>query len=107
MWVGKNTENGIFKFKNVCLENSKKEVVLGITIDNKLTFDSHIKSISRKAGQKLNALSRTPTYLEANEKELLLRSMVKSQFSYCPLVWIFCSARKIQATFFKKSKKGL
>ena len=107
MWVGKNTENGIFKFKNVCLENSKKEVVLGITIDNKLTFDSHIKSISRKAGQKLNALSRTPTYLETNEKELLLRSMVKSQFSYCPLVWMFCSAHKIQATFFKKSKKGL
>ena len=34
--------------ENVCLENSKEEVILGITIDNKLTLDSHIKSIRRK-----------------------------------------------------------
>ena len=35
------------------LENGKEEVVLGITIDNKLTFDSHVKSICQKAVQKL------------------------------------------------------
>ena len=58
MCVKRITECGIFKFENVCLENTKEEVTLGITIDNKLTFDSHIKSICRKAGQKLSALSR-------------------------------------------------
>ena len=26
----------------MCLKNSKEEVILGITIDNKLTFDIHI-----------------------------------------------------------------
>ena len=57
MCIGKNTKSDIFKFENVCLENSKEEVILGIIIDNKLTFDSHIKSICRKAGQKLSALS--------------------------------------------------
>ena len=50
----KNNESDIFKIENVCLENNKEEVILGITIDNKLAFDSHIKSICRKAGQKLN-----------------------------------------------------
>ena len=30
MYIGRNTENDIFKFENVC-------------IDNKFTFDSHIK----------------------------------------------------------------
>ena len=75
----------------MCLENSKEEVILGITIDNKLTFDSHIKSICRKAGQKLSALSRISPYLETDKKELLFKNMVKSQFSYCPLVWMFCS----------------
>ena len=75
----------------MCLENSKEEVILGITIDNKLTFDSHIKSMCRKAGQKLSALSRISPYLETDKKELLFKSMVKSQFSYCPLVWMFCS----------------
>ena len=75
----------------MCLENSKEEVILGITIDNKLTFDSHIKSMCRKAGQKLSALSGISPYLETGKKELLFKSMVKSQFNYCPLVWMFFS----------------
>ena len=45
----------------------------------------------RKAGQKLSALSRISPYLETDKKELLFKSMVKSQFSYCPLVWMLCS----------------
>ena len=45
MCIGRNIENDKFKFDNLLLENSKEEVVLGITIDNKLTFDSHILKI--------------------------------------------------------------
>ena len=48
MCIGKNTESDIFKFENVCLENSKEDVILGINIDNKLTFDSHIKTSAEK-----------------------------------------------------------
>ena len=55
-------------FENYILENSKREVVLGVTIDNKLTFDSHIKSICRKASQKLGALLRITNYLTSSEK---------------------------------------
>ena len=77
-WIGNNTESDILKFENVCSENSKEEVMLGITIDTKLTFDSHIKSICRKAGQMLSALSRISPYLETDQKELLFKSMGKS-----------------------------
>ena len=73
------------------MENNKEEVTLGISIDNKLTFDSHIKGICQKADQKLSALSRTSPYHTKNKKELLFKSMVKSQFSFCSLVWMFCS----------------
>ena len=93
MCTGKNTESDIFKFENLFLENSKEEVILGITTDNKLTFDSHVKSMCRKAGQKLSALARISPYLETNKKELLFKSMVKSKFNYCPLVWMFCSRK--------------
>ena len=91
MCIGKNTESDVFKFENVCLENSEEEVILAIIIDNKLTLDSRIKSICRKAGQKLSGFSRRSPYLEINKKELLFKSMMKSQYSYCPLVWMFCS----------------
>ena len=43
MCNGRNTENDKFEFDNLFLENCK-EVVLGVTIVNKLTFDSHIKN---------------------------------------------------------------
>ena len=45
----------------------------------------------RKAGQKLSAVSRISPYPETDKKELLSKSMVKSQFNYCPLVWMFFS----------------
>ena len=35
-------ENDKFEFDNLLLETSKEEIVLGITIDNKLTFDNQI-----------------------------------------------------------------
>ena len=61
MCISRNTENDTFEFEIASL-NSKEEVVLGVTINNKLTFDSHIKSICRKAGQKLGALLRITIY---------------------------------------------
>ena len=46
----------------------------------------------RKAGQKLSALSRISPDLQTDKKEeLLFKSMVKSQFNYCPLIWMLCS----------------
>ena len=62
MCIGRNIKNYKFKFENL-LSDSKEEVVLGVTTDNKLTFDSHIKKICRRAGQNLGALSRITNYL--------------------------------------------
>ena len=52
----------------MCLENSKEEVILGITIDNKLAFHGRVNSICRKAVKKLSALPRISTYLETDKK---------------------------------------
>ena len=93
MCIGKNTKNGKFGFDNLILENSKEEVVLGVTIDNKLTFDSHMKNICRKAGLKLGALLRITNYLNSSQKKLIFSGMIKSQFSYFPLIWMFSSRK--------------
>ena len=68
-----------------------EEELLGILIDSKLKFDSHITSLCKKAGQKLSALARTNHYLTQYQKLLLINSVVISQFNYCPLIWIFTS----------------
>ena len=50
------------------ISNSKCKKLLEIKIDAKLLFDSHVKSMCKKASQKLNALSRVPiSYILAKE----------------------------------------
>ena len=44
--------------------NSKEVKVLGITIDWKLSFHQHAKSICEKAAEKLSALLRISPYPE-------------------------------------------
>ena len=76
--LGKNTENETFIFK--------------VTIDNRLTISSHIRESCKKASQKISALSRISNQLHDSEKNFSLNAVIKSQFSYCPLVWIVYSS---------------
>ena len=74
----------------------KKKKIVGVTIDNRLTFSNHIRESYKKASQKISALSRLSNQLHDSETNLLLNAVTKSQFNYCPLVWIiFSSTSKI------------
>ena len=68
----------------ITLKHSSHEKILGVTIDNKLSFDEHIINIFKTANKKLNALSRINPYTKQNQKEILLSSFIISQLSYCP-----------------------
>ena len=70
MCIGRNIENDKFELGNLLLKNSKEEVVLGVTIDNKLTLIVTFKNVCRKAGQKLGALLRITNYLNSSQKSL-------------------------------------
>ena len=43
---GQNTVNETFVYHNNEMKNSKKEKILGVIIDNKLSFKSHVKKQS-------------------------------------------------------------
>ena len=69
--------------------NSTCEKLLGIHIDNKLTFESHVRSLCKKASQKLNAFARIACSLKFDQRKLLLNVFITSQFSYASVVWMF------------------
>ena len=50
-------------------------------------------NICSKVSQKLRLLQRFSNLLDAQKKNLLFNSIIKSQVSYCPQVWMFCSRR--------------
>ena len=92
MCLGKDIdETETLSFNDLALKNSNEVEILGITLDGSMGFNTHIKNICRKAVQKLNALLRISPYLDQGKKVLLYKSMIKSQFNYCPLVCMFCS----------------
>ncbi len=72
---------------------SKEEKLLGITVDKNLNFNSHLITLCKKASQKVTALARIVPFLPFHRKRLLLKTFIESQFSYCPLVWMFCSIK--------------
>ena len=48
------------------LPSSCKEKILGVIIDNELKLDPHIRSMCKKAGQKLGVLNKEKTYFRKN-----------------------------------------
>ena len=84
----------------IMLNNNKitsfnKEKLLVILLDSKLNFESCIIksciSLLKKAGQNINALLRLKNSLAFDQINLLLNSVIKSQFTCCPLIWMFTS----------------
>ena len=65
--------------------------MLGVNVDSKLKFDMHVQYLLKTAGRKLTVLARMSNILTFSKLRILMKSFFESQFSYCPLVWMFCS----------------
>ena len=72
--------------KDLRLQNSKEEKIIGIIIDYKQNFNNHIKNICRNTCQKVSALSRIASNLTMIEGRFFLNSTIKSQFTYFWLI---------------------
>ena len=67
------------------IASSKKEKLLGISIDTTLSFE-HITSLCKKASLKLQELARIAHYMDFEKGRPLMKAFVISQFNYCPLI---------------------
>ena len=86
--------------EQIAIDNQQIKAVssvklLGVQLDDKLNFDSHISSICKSAANQLNALIRLKDFLGFQEKKVLINSYIISNFNYCPLVWMFSSAKSL------------
>ena len=85
---GKSTEATV-TIGNSKINESDYEKLLGVTFDKKLNFKKHVEDLYKKANQKLHALARLSNYIDPIKSEILMNSFIRSQFNYCPLVWMF------------------
>ena len=83
------------------------EKLLGVTIDKELKFYKHVQNICKQAGAKVTALARLINIVSMEQKTTLMSAFIESQFSYCPLIWMFCSSRKLNKRINHIHERGL
>ena len=88
-----NTVGKTPKIKNNLIQSESRVELLGLTINNRLSFHSHIRFICKTATKQLNALKRLGSFLNFTQRKALAQSFVLANFNYCPTIWHFCSAK--------------
>jgi exonuclease III/predicted transport protein len=79
------------KVGDAMIWESSAQKLLGVTVDKHLKFNEHLRIICKKVGAKISALGRVVRILPFYKRLLIMKTFIESQFSYCPLVWMFCS----------------
>ena len=91
MILGKSTRQTIIlNINNIKIRESQNVELLGLTIDNRLTFKDHINILCRRASYKLHALRRIRKYLTLEKSKILYNAFINNQFNYASMIWMFC-----------------
>ena len=79
MILGKSTRQTIIlNINNIKIRESQNVELLGLTIDNRLTFKDLINMLCRRASYKLHALRRTRKYLTLDKSKLLYNAFINT-----------------------------
>ena len=86
-----SNESCTAKIEDFSIKNSTEEKLLKVKLASNLSFENHVTSLCKKASQKSHALARISHYMDLNKRRNLMKAFITSQFSYCPLIWMFHS----------------
>ena len=107
------------KYQAIVLQNKKKSNVeikvmadecneaeqtrclklLGVEVDDELTFSTHIGNLCKRVSQRIGVISRFRNIMPTNAKLTIYKTAVLSHLTYCSTVWHFCKVadkRKIE-----------
>ncbi len=79
---GSDTSGIELKINGAVILSQKEVTLLGLTIDNKLSFYQHISKICISAGGQLNSIKRLKKHFDVDTKKHLVITYVLSQFNY-------------------------
>ena len=84
-----------WNINDLAINSGNSVKLLGIEIDNKLSFEQHISTLCNKASNILNLIRRIQKLMGFKENKVLLNSFVYSNFDYGHVVWHFCSSKSL------------
>ena len=81
-------ENLTANVLNFNINNSNKEKLQGCNHWQSFKIWKSYRNLCGKARQKLYALSRMFSYTSLDQRKLIMKSFINSQFVYSPLIWM-------------------
>ena len=88
------------------IEESKEVNLLGVLIDDELSFKTHLDERIRKANAKIAMIKRNQHFLTFQQRKIVLSSFVHCHFSYAPLTLMFRS-RELNNKINRVQKRAL
>ena len=80
---------------NTEIENVNSHKVLGICINNDLTWDTHISTVCSKLNSKLALLRRVSIFLTLDMKKMFYNAYIIPHFDYCNTIWLNGKGKEI------------
>ena len=74
-------------FNNIPLSNSLFQKHLGLTLDIKLNFSEHIKSITRKISKTMGLLRKFQQILPRSSLLTIYKTFIRSQLDYADIIY--------------------
>ena len=64
------------------IKNSNNKKLLGINLNNRLGFDTHVANICNRVSKKLHALARISQYMNIHKRRMTMKAFIASEFGY-------------------------
>ena len=73
------------------IEQVSEQRLLGITIENKLRWDSHINNVCKTVSRRVFPLSKLRYIVDTDTRKLFFNAHIKPHIDYASVVWDGCS----------------
>ena len=70
--------------------------MLGVTLDDKLNFNEHIRNMCQTASCQIHALKRISNFLNEQCRMHVYKSFISANFNFGPIVWLFCGKTNLK-----------
>ena len=90
--LGKSFEDQLLlKINGKRLEQVTSQKLLGVIIDDKLSFDDHIEELYKKISQRIAVLKKIRCFMPLEQRMLYYNSMIKQVMLYGSSIWTSCT----------------
>ena len=77
------------------LDQVQSQKHLGVTIDNKLSFDDHVEELCKKLSQRIAVLKKIRRFLPTEQRMLYYNALIKQVMMYGSTIWTSCSSENL------------